>query len=733
MEIRRGKFLPAAKNQTNCRASPTGPPLECPFADPPETGLVSFGLRLTLRPLMINWSTLNPEQRQAVGTTRGPVLILAGAGTGKTRVITCRIAHMIELGIDPGHILAVTFTNKAAREMQSRVAQLLPRRVRSGEGKPPVRPTICTFHSLCVRILRKHIGRLGYKPNFVIYDESEQLGVIRKLLSRISPSDPQQDPAAVLGLISRYRNAMPGAGVFGDSNTAMMAEHLRGRYEAALRACNAVDFDDLILLVLRLFREHAEVLEACRDQYRQVMVDEYQDTNTAQYDLVRALTFKHRNLCVVGDDDQSIYGWRGAEISNLLDLERHYPEVKVIKLERNYRSTTNILGAANAVIRHNVRRRTKRLWSERGAGALITLHGFESEEEEARGLVEEIQSEHLTRRIAWSHFAILFRTNIQSRPLETALRQARIPYRIIGGQSFFDRREVRDFLAYLKVFSNPEDDISLLRVANVPARGLTATTMERLLAFSQARGCAVFEALRLAGECDGLGARARESALRFAESVEVVRGELLSSREWSARLWGEGFFERIGYFAELRRSEREAEAAENRVQNVKELLATLDEHGTGVPALERIESFLEEITLDTERQDEKEQAADAVTLITIHSCKGLEFPHVFIAGIEDGLLPHTRSTTDGSLDEERRLFYVAMTRAMEKLVLSHCAQRRKYGQSVPCHPSRFLKELPAELIEDGQARARTIVPVEQGSHWFAGLHAALDEHSDEMK
>jgi superfamily I DNA/RNA helicase len=680
---------------------------------------------------MIKWSTLNPEQRRAVETLRGPVLILAGAGTGKTRVITCRIAHLMEQGTDPANILAVTFTNKAAREMQSRVSELLPRRRPAEEGERPARPTICTFHALCVRILRKHIGRLGYKPNFVIYDESEQLGVIRKLLSRVSTNGPQQDPAAVLGLLSRYRNGLPGAGAFADANVAMLAEHLRGRYESALRACNAVDFDDLILLVLRLLREHDEVLESCRDQYRQVMVDEYQDTNAAQYELVCQLTAKHRNLCVVGDDDQSIYGWRGAEISNLLDLERHYPEVKIVKLERNYRSTTNILEAANAVIRHNARRRSKRLWSDRGAGALVTVHAFESDEEEARGVVEEMQAEHMGRRMPWGDFAILFRTNIQSRPLETALRQARIPYRLIGGQSFFDRREVRDFLAYLKLFLNPDDDISLLRVANVPARGLTASTMERLLAFSHERGGPVFGALRAAGECEGLGPRARESALRFVELVDSVRVELEGNVTWPARRWGEALFDRMGYFADLRRSERDAEAAENRVQNVKDLLASLEEHRSGVAALERIGSFLEEVTLDNERQEEREQKLDAATLITIHSCKGLEFRRVYIAGVEDGLLPHSRSITDGTLDEERRLFYVAMTRAMEKLVLSHCAQRKKYGQSMPCHPSRFLKELPSEFIEDGQARGRTLVPVKEAGQWFAGLHAALDGVAEE--
>jgi ATP-dependent DNA helicase Rep/DNA helicase-2/ATP-dependent DNA helicase PcrA len=318
---------------------------------------------------MLNLSTLNPQQRQAVETIHGPVLILAGAGTGKTRVITCRIAHLIRRGIAPSHILGVTFTNKAAREMQERAARLVPKPVESQESKlegQNLRPTICTFHSLCVRILRRHIEKLGYKRNFVIYDESEQLGVIRKILSHISAKGEKADPAAVLALLSKFKNGGERAAVFADDGVRALAGHIRQRYESALHACNAVDFDDLILLTLRLFREHPDALNACRDQYRYVMVDEYQDTNAAQFQLVLALTQKHRNLCVVGDDDQSIYGWRGAEIANLLELEKFFPEVKVIKLEQNYRSTATILNAANAVIKNNVRRHGKSLWSNKG-------------------------------------------------------------------------------------------------------------------------------------------------------------------------------------------------------------------------------------------------------------------------------------------------------------------------------------------------------------------------------
>src|ERR1043166_707518 len=462
---------------------------------------------------MLNLNSLNPEQRLAAETTAGPVLILAGAGTGKTRVITFRIAHMIERGIAPGNILAVTFTNKAAREMQERVSRLIPK---SSES----RPTVCTFHSLCVRILRQHIDKLGYKKNFVIYDESEQLSAVKKILSHISDRGEKVDPAAVLALLSRLKNAGTNSNFIADPNTRALAEHIRARYESALRACNAVDFDDLILLTLRLFTEQPEALEMCRTRYRYVMVDEYQDTNAAQFRLVHLLTRDHRNLCVVGDDDQSIYGWRGAEIANLLDLEKHFPEVKVIKLEQNYRSTGTILLAANAVIKNNARRRAKKLWSQKSQGHKIALHEFVDDEAEARSVVERIEFDRLAHRVAWSKQAILFRTNQQSRALETALRQAGVRYHLIGGQSYFDRREVRDFLAYLKLFLNPHDDISLLRVANLPPRGLSDVTMERLPAASQERHSSVFTAMRHTDVQNRFQARTRESLNEFVQWIE---------------------------------------------------------------------------------------------------------------------------------------------------------------------------------------------------------------------
>ncbi len=677
---------------------------------------------------MLNLDTLNPEQRDAVETVRGPVLILAGAGTGKTRVITFRIAHMVQRGIAPENILAVTFTNKAAREMLERVNQLLPKR-RSTDGEKPSRPTVSTFHSLCVRILRQHIELLGYKKNFVIYDESEQLGAIKKILANVSAKGEQTDPRAVLTLLSKFKNGGAAAeAAFKDPNVSALAEHVRKKYESALKACNAVDFDDLILLTLRLFTEHPEALDACRACFRYVMVDEYQDTNAAQFQLVHALTIKHRNLCVVGDDDQSIYGWRGAEVANLLDLEKHYPEVKVVKLEQNYRSTNTILQAANAVIKNNARRRGKNLWSQNGQGTKIQLHAFDTDDTEARTIAETIEFKRMTQRVPWGDQAILFRTNLQSRPIEMELRKAGIRYHLIGGQSFFDRREVRDFLAYVKTFLNPHDDISLLRIANVPARGLSDVTMERLLGASQERNCSVFTAMRHTDVQASFQGRAREAIQEFLGFVEETRAKLadeaFAAKSDALQQWSEKFLNDTGYYNELRRSEKNQENAENRIRSLRDLIATMDRDGVGKPMSDRLDAFLENITLDSEREDEKE-AGDAVTLITMHSCKGLEYPHVHVVGLEAGLLPHSRSKVEGTMDEERRLFYVAITRAKRELMISHCGGRKKYGQVMPCHPSPFLKELPANLIEDAEEKGKKPVTQASAKDMFAAMRAAL--------
>ncbi|HAB18514.1 MAG TPA: UvrD-helicase domain-containing protein [Verrucomicrobiota bacterium] len=714
---------------------------------------------------MFDLDSLNPQQREATVTHRGPVLILAGAGTGKTRVITCRIVHMIERGIRPSQVLAVTFTNKAAREMLQRVNEMLPRaRSSSRDNEPPERPTLCTFHSLCVRILRQHIEKLGYKRNFVIYDESDQLAAIKKILAAIQNGGEKTDPAAVLALISKFRNGGSRAAEFTNPNVRALAEHVVGRYQSALHACNAVDFDDLILLVLRLFREHPEALERCRERFRYVMVDEYQDTNSAQFELVHSLTCESRNLCVVGDDDQSIYGWRGAEVANLLDLEKHFPEVKVIKLEQNYRSTNVILRAANAVIRHNARRRGKQLWSAQGEGEKILLQCFDTDEEEAKTVAQNIEDARLVQRVRWGDQAILFRTNIQARPLETALRQLRIRYRLIGGQSFFDRREIRDFLAYLRALLNPHDDVALLRIANTPARGLSDVTMERLLAASQERKSSVFTAMRHTDVQGRFQARTGEAIREFVHFIETTRAPLEAKEPLSLGNWAEEWLNAINFQAELRRLEKTAEAAESRWRNVWELLAELDDpsgvvvqrelseaivpssrpesasESTDAPVLarpaarrrvsrhpgERVAEFLEQLSLDQEREADQD-TGDQVTLITIHAAKGLEFRHVQIVGVEDGLLPHSRSKVEGTLDEERRLFYVAITRAQRTLRISHCLGRKRYGQVMPCHPSPFLKELPEDCVEDAETAGVNPVASEAGSDLFSAMRAALDD------
>ena len=688
---------------------------------------------------MVNLHTLNPQQRLAAETIKGPVLILAGAGTGKTRVITFRIAHMVDRGIAPGNILGVTFTNKAAREMQERVNKLLPKR--KSEDKKN-RPTICTFHSLCVRILRLHIDKLGYKKNFVIYAASEQLAAVKKILSGISAKGEKTDPGAILALLSKFKNGGENASAFVDPSVRALAQHIAKRYETALHACNAVDFDDLILLTLRLFKEHPDALAACRTKYRYVMVDEYQDTNAAQFQLVHLLTLEHRNLCVVGDDDQSIYGWRGAEVANLLNMEKHFPDIRVVKLEQNYRSTSTILNAANAIIKNNVRRRGKSLWSNKGDGTKIQLQTYEHDEDEAREVVAQIEFKRLAHKIPWQDSAILFRTNQQSRPLETALRAASVRYHLIGGQSFFDRREIKDFIAYLKMFLNPHDDISLLRIANVPARGLSDVTMERLLGASHERKCSVFTAMKNPLVTTTFLTNTRKSIEAFVEFIEQTKAQLerrAPSRPEPANTsrlaetvlgapnslpaWAEDFLNAAGYFAELRRSEKDPEVAESRIRNLRELVATM--HGGAATLAEQLDDFLENITLDSDREEEKENTADAVTLITMHSCKGLEFPHVFVVGLEDGLLPHARSKVEGTLDEERRLFYVAVTRAMLTLTISHCGGRKKYGQLLPCQPSPFLKELPEELVEHSDSKTKIPVAADSGKNLFAAMREAI--------
>ena len=677
-------------------------------------------------------SLLNPEQRQAVKTVDGPLLILAGAGTGKTRVITSRVAYMMAKGISPSSILAVTFTNKAAREMQERVRDLVSKPKSAKKNANSEKPTICTFHSLCVRILRRHIEKLGYKKNFVIYDESEQLGVVRRLLSHISDKSKKPDPYVVLSLISRWRNSSADSLNSVDADTAALAKHLINTYKQTLKASNAVDFDDLILLVLQLFKEHPSALEECRDRYRYIMVDEYQDTNGSQFDLVHSLACEHRNFCVVGDDDQSIYGWRGAEVANLLGLEKYFPEVKIVKLEQNYRSTNVILNAANAVIKNNSQRREKRLWSNKGTGEPIVIWEFRDDEEESQAIVEEINYNHRVKKIKWSDHAILFRTNQQSRALEAALRKADIRYNLVGGQSFFERKEIRDFVSYLKLFLNPDDDTGLLRIANVPSRGLSNTTMEKLLNLSQVRKCSVFSIMRDKNALEEFRPRTKESILDFVELIQIHHDKLMQPiavhPEGPLKAWCSTWLAEVELFREIRRVEKNEESAENKVRNIIDLLDTMDPDfiPTDRPIDERLHRYLEHISLDRDNED-AEEGRDMVTLITMHSCKGLEYPYVYIAGVEDGLIPHSRSKVEGTLDEERRLFYVAITRAQLMLTMSYCEYRKKYGEQIPSNPSPFLKEIPEDLLIYGNGVNAEAASEEEGLNFFAGLKASLED------
>jgi len=630
---------------------------------------------------------LNPQQLEAVTTTQGPVLILAGAGTGKTRVITMRITYLLHEGVSPDAVLAVTFTNKAANAMRERVGTMVER----AKAK---RLTICTFHALCVRILRQDIERLGYKTNFAIYDEGDQLGLIRKIISRISAKNEKLDPQLARNLISRAKNQHWKLAESATDNSLLAA--VFERYQEELKAANAVDFDDLLILTVRLLETNPDVTNKWQERFQYLMIDEFQDTNRLQLELVRYLGRRHRNVCVVGDDDQSIYGWRGAEIANILEFEAHFPDPKIIKLEQNYRSSTAILGLANSIIRHNPRRRPKLLWSEKGIGQNVKIVAVPDDREEANYVVSELQKQQLEAAELWKRFAIIFRMNAQSRLFEEQLRRLQIPYRIIGGRSFFERREVKDLLAYLACLANPHDDLNLLRIINTPARGIGASTIEIVVAESNQAKTSIFATLQSPGFHELLSAKTKTAVHGFIELIDRYETQIHQPLVELATI-AMALLQEIRYPEELRRSCKTPEEALNREENVRELVRTLADYQRR--STEGLSGFLAEVALDREREEETDTDKDGVTLITFHAAKGLEFPHVFLIGIEEGILPHDRSKLEGNLDEERRLFYVGITRAMQTLTITHCANRNKYGGSVPCHPSSFLKDLDPQYVE----------------------------------
>ena len=626
---------------------------------------------------------LNPQQLEAVRTTHGPVLILAGAGTGKTRVITARIIYLLSQGAAPEKILAVTFTNKAANEMRSRVSS-------ARENKKGV--TLCTFHALCLRILRRDIEKLGYKSNFSIYDESDQLGLLRKIITRLTSQNEKLDPAAASSFISKVKNQRHSVAASESSLQSAVFQ----RYQEALKAYNAVDFDDLLILAVRLLTEFRDVQEYWQQKHEFVMVDEFQDTNRLQLDLVLLLGGTHRNVCVVGDDDQSIYGWRGAEISNILEFERHFPNPKIIKLEQNYRSTNSILGTANSVIFHNPRRRPKALWSDNGEGQPVRIVAIPDDREEASYVVGEIQKQKLTEECRWTDFAVIFRMNAQSRLIEENLRRLHIPYRLVGGRSFFERREVKDLLAYLACIVNPEDDVSLLRIINTPARGIGASTIELAIQKSNRANTSVFQTLRSETFQNLLSQRTLSGVRRFTDLIDGFETKNAQPLTDLARTVEELLFD-IDYFRGLRRTCKTPEESLKREENVRELIRAISDYQGR--SSDGLSGFLAESILDNDRDDKQDENTDGVTLITFHAAKGLEFNQVFLVGLEEGILPHSRSKLEGNLDEERRLFYVGITRAKRSLTISYCSNRLKYGSPAPCHPSVFLKDLDTRFTE----------------------------------
>jgi len=658
---------------------------------------------------------LNPPQQEAVLHGDGPLLILAGAGSGKTRVITRRIAHLIgRRGIQPWQILAVTFTNKAADEMRRRVEELL--------GARGLNVALGTFHSTCVKILRKWHTEVGLRSSFVIYDEGDQLGVIKDCLRGLNLSERVVNPRGVAARISRAKNELLTPGEYATVANEFAEERaakVYGLYQERLRASHAVDFDDLLMLTVLLFRDRPHVLQYHQNLWRYVMVDEYQDTNHAQYQIVNLLSQRHGNLCVVGDDDQSIYRWRGADLNNILDFERDHPGCKVIKLEQNYRSTQTILDAAGGVVSHNVGRKGKTLWTENPAGELVVFYQARDEQAESDFVVGTIRRLLAEGTCSPDDFAVFYRTNAQSRVLEDALRREVTPYVIVGGLRFYERKEIKDLLAYLRLVANPDDAQSLKRIVNVPPRGIGQTSVEKLEGLAMAERVSLWQACRLAGERKLLTPKTQKALAELIALVErtQARAEATPLPELIVEL-----LDTTGYLADLK-NEGTIEA-ESRMENLQELVSAAREF------LERsedqsLQAFLDSVALIADI-DALAEGKGAVTLMTLHSAKGLEFPVVFMTGLEEGVFPHARSLTDDDeLEEERRLCYVGMTRARERLYLSAALSRRLYNNDAFNLPSRFLDEVPSHLLErvngmNGRQRASGESRVPRTGGWGIG-------------
>ena len=671
------------------------------------------------------YSTLNPPQQEAVYHTEGPLLILAGAGSGKTRVLTHRIAYLIdEKGVNPWNILAITFTNKAASEMRERVDKIV------GFGSESI--WVSTFHSTCVRILRRHIDRLGFDTRFAIYDTEDQKTLMKEICRKLNIDTKIYKERSLLAQISHAKDELitpdeMELNADGDFNKKKVAAVYR-EYQASLRKNNALDFDDLIVKTVELFQNCGDVLENYQERFKYIMVDEYQDTNTAQFKFVSLLASKYENLCVVGDDDQSIYKFRGANIGNILGFEHVFPDAKVIRLEQNYRSTKNILSAANEVIANNASRKSKTLWTENPEGELIHFRQFMNGYEEAEYVVGEISRAHRENGAKYKDCAVLYRTNAQSRLFEEKCLLANIPYKIVGGVNFYARKEIKDLLCYLKTIDNSRDDLAVRRIINVPKRGIGATTLGRIQDYADKMSVSFYDALRVAEEVPSIG----RSLSKIDGFVTFIQSFKSKAESYTVRELLEEVIELTGYVAELKAEDTEESQA--RIENIDELISKTESYQEameeqGQPAT--LSGFLEEIALIADI-DSVDPDQDYVLLMTLHSAKGLEFPRVFLVGMEDGIFPSYMSIVSddkSDLEEERRLCYVGITRAMEDLTLTSARQRMIRGDVQYNKVSRFVREIPRELVDMGQTatpeKKKQIADIIQADRSLAKMKMAL--------
>lgn len=647
------------------------------------------------------YDTLNREQKEAVQHTEGPLLLLAGAGSGKTRCLTHRVAYLIdEMGVRPWNILAITFTNKAAGEMRERVDQLV------GFGADQV--WVSTFHSLCVRLLRRHIERLGFESGFTIYDADDQKTLMKGICKRMNIDTKQFKERALLGAISSAKDELIGVREYelqavGDYSKTVYAKVYR-EYQDTLQKNNALDFDDLIVKTVELFQNCPEILDSYQERFRYIMVDEYQDTNTAQFELVRLLAQKYRNLCVVGDDDQSIYKFRGANIRNILDFEKHFPEAKVIKLEQNYRSTQSILDAANAVISNNVGRKDKALWTDRGQGNRIHFRSFDNAYEEAEYIAEDICRKVRKEGAQYKDCAVLYRTNAQARLLEERMIMEGVPYNVVGGTNFYARLEIKDILAYLKTIDNGRDEIAVRRIINVPKRGIGAATLDKLEDYAQMRDIGLYEAMEEADEIMSLG----KASAKIRPFVQLIREFRKASAKLSVAELIRKIVDTIGYAEYLQ--DNDDESAEDRMANVDELITKAVNYQEAHEE-PNLTEFLEEVALVAEI-DNVDGDDNRVLLMTLHSAKGLEFPSVYLAGMEDGLFPSYMtivSENPEDIEEERRLAYVGITRAMNDLTITYARMRMTRGETQYNPLSRFVREIPETLLDNSvPAKKKTL-------------------------